>query len=191
MILGDNIFHGVGLGQQLSSVLPSSGAHIFIYEVSDPSQYGVLTLDKEGKPIQIVEKPSKSTSNFAVTGLYFFDKNVSAGAKQVKPSARGELEITAVIEWYLEKTNLTFTKLTRGTAWLDTGNPNAMHDAATYIRVIEERTGLKIGCLEEIAYEKGLISIDSLASFAQLYSNSIYGQYLKKIHDASIKSKLQ
>jgi glucose-1-phosphate thymidylyltransferase len=191
MILGDNIFHGVGLGQQLSSVLPSSGAHIFIYEVSDPSQYGVLTLDKEGKPIQIVEKPSKSTSNFAVTGLYFFDKNVSAVAKQVKPSARGELEITAVIEWYLEKTNLTFTKLTRGTAWLDTGNPNAMHDAATYIRVIEERTGLKIGCLEEIAYEKGLISIDSLASFAQLYSNSIYGQYLKKIHDASIKSKLQ
>jgi len=164
MILGDNIFYGAGLGSELKRSLPESGAHIFTYEVAEPRQYGILSLDSEGNPVSIEEKPEKSNSNLAVTGLYFFDSKVSQIAKEVKPSKRGELEITSVIDAYLQQGELSVTQLTRGTAWLDTGNPNALHDAATYIRVIEERTGLKIACLEEIALRNKWIEKPTMRS---------------------------
>jgi len=183
MILGDNIFHGAGLGHQLQETIPSSGAHIFTYAVSDPTQYGVLNLDSNGKPIAIEEKPKHPTSNLAVTGLYYFDSRVVDVAKQVKPSSRGELEITSVIEWYLHKNELTVTQLSRGAAWLDTGNPNAMHEAATYVRVIEERTGLKIACLEEIAYNQGWINQKALEAQVIKLQKSGYGIYLSKLSD--------
>lgn len=163
MILGDNIFHGNGLGQDLKNSLPNSGAHVFTYEVVDPSQYGILTTDSTGKPIAIEEKPLRSNSNLAVTGLYFFDNKVSRMAHQVTPSARGELEITSLIDAYLKIDELSVTRLSRGTAWLDTGNPNSLIDAATYIKVIEERTGLKIACIEEIAWRNGWISVSELS----------------------------
>ena len=178
MILGDNIFHGAGLGHELSRSLPESGAHIFTYQVSNPMDYGVLEIDKYNKPISIVEKPKKFVSNLAVTGLYFFDSNVTQIAKRVLPSDRGELEITSIIEEYLHSGELSFTMLTRGTAWLDTGNPRSLHDAASYIRVIEERTGLKIACLEEIAYSSGWINEKSLLESASKLGASEYGTYL-------------
>jgi glucose-1-phosphate thymidylyltransferase len=181
LILGDNIFHGVGLGNELQNINEPFGAHIFTYEVSNPSQYGIVTLDNAGLPIYIIEKPSASQSNLAITGLYIFDKKVTEVAKDIRPSARGELEITAVIEKYLSNGSLSITKLSRGTAWLDTGKPNSMHDAATYIRVIEERTGLKIGCLEEIAFRKGFISANKLKELADKLGGSEYSNYLKRI----------
>ena len=181
LILGDNIFHGVGLGNELQNINEPFGAHIFTYEVSNPSQYGIVTLDNAGLPISIIEKPSASQSNLAITGLYIFDKKVTEVAKDIRPSARGELEITAVIEKYLSNGSLSITKLSRGTAWLDTGNPNSMHAAATYIRVIEERTGLKIGCLEEIAFRKGFISANKLKELADKLGGSEYSNYLKRI----------
>jgi len=181
MILGDNIFHGAGLGHQLQETIPSSGAHIFTYAVSDPTQYGVLNLDSDGKPTAIEEKPKNPTSNLAVTGLYYFDNRVVDIAKQVKPSPRGELEITSVIEWYLQKDELTLTQLSRGAAWLDTGNPNSMHEASTYVRVIEERTGLKIACLEEIAFNSRWISREQLVNLINLNPNNLMSQYLKTI----------
>jgi glucose-1-phosphate thymidylyltransferase len=179
LILGDNIFHGAGLGNELARSLPSSGAHIFTYVVSNPSEYGVLELDKDFKPISITEKPQKFISNFAVTGLYFFDQNGPNNAKNIKPSPRGELEITSLIEIYLEAKALSYTALTRGTAWLDTGNPNSLNDAANYIRIIEDRTGLKIACLEEIAWRSGWIDQDQLLLLASHYRNNSYGRYLQ------------
>ena len=181
MILGDNIFHGVGLGSDLCNSLPDDGAHIFTYEVSNPTQYGILTVDLEGYPESIVEKPKASDSNLAVTGLYFFDNDASAIASTVKPSPRGELEITSVIDDYLQRKRLSVTHLSRGTAWLDTGNPNALQDASTYIRVIEERTGLKIACLEEIAFQNKWITEDQLLKTSNNYGNSSYGLYLKRL----------
>jgi glucose-1-phosphate thymidylyltransferase len=181
MILGDNIFHGAGLGHQLQETLPSNGAHIFTYAVSDPSQYGVLNIDDAGNPMSIEEKPTDPTSNLAVTGLYFFDNQVSSIAKKVTPSARGELEITSVIESYLRQDALTVTQLSRGAAWLDTGSPSGLHDAASYVRVIEERTGLKIGCLEEISFRNNWISFDDLETRAKVLGNNSYSQYLTQI----------
>ena len=181
MILGDNIFHGVGLGRQLKSSIPAQGAHIFTYEVSNPSDYGVLTLDEKNKPKLIKEKPMLSESNLAITGLYFFDKNASKYAKQVKPSARGELEITSLINTYLEKNQLTYTKLTRGVAWLDTGTPASLQDASTYIRIIEERTGMKVACLEEIAFTQGWIKNTDIQERIREYKNNSYAQYLSKL----------
>lgn len=180
MILGDNIFHGAGLGHQLQETLPNTGAHIFTYAVSDPTQYGVLNLDDNGNPTAIEEKPKNPTSNLAVTGLYFFDNQVSDVAKKVTPSARGELEITSVIDWYLKNQSLTVTQLSRGAAWLDTGNPNSMHEASTYVRVIEERTGLKIACLEEIAFAQGWILIHDLKKLFDSNPSSSYHDYLSK-----------
>ena len=184
MVLGDNIFHGVGLGNELHSSLPEKGGHIFTYEVANPSQYGILTLDTSGNPFSIEEKPLNSKSNLAVTGLYFFDGRVSDVAKNVTPSARGELEITSVIEQYLKEGELSVTSLSRGTAWLDTGNPNGMHDASSYIKVIEERTGLKIGCLEEIAWRNKWLSDQELLDRSEKLSKSSYGIYLKKLISA-------
>jgi glucose-1-phosphate thymidylyltransferase len=180
MILGDNIFHGAGLGRDIRSMLPASGAHIFTYEVSNPSDYGILEVDVEGNPISITEKPSHFISNLAVTGLYFFDGNVSEIAKGVTPSQRGELEITSIIEHYMSRGTLTYSHITRGAAWLDTGNPNSMHDAATYIRVIEERTGLKIACLEEIAFGNDWISQEKMEEVIITLGKSDYAKYLKK-----------
>ena len=181
MILGDNIFHGAGLGHELARSLPTSGAHIFTYEVSNPSDYGVLELDKDQCPISITEKPKQYVSNLAVTGLYFFDHQASAAAKTIEPSPRGELEITSLIEHYLRNQELTFTALTRGTAWLDTGNPNSLNDAAAYIRIIEERTGLKIACPEEIAYEQGWITLETLKQIIASFRNNPYGNYLARL----------
>ena len=178
LILGDNIFHGTGLGHELARSLPTSGAHIFTYEVSNPSDYGVLELDKDQHPISITEKPKHYVSNLAVTGLYFFDHQASSAAKEIIPSPRGELEITSLIEHYLKNKELTFTSLTRGTAWLDTGNPNSLNDAAAYIRIIEERTGLKIGCIEEVAWRNSWITDKELLQRATDYSSSSYGKYL-------------
>lgn len=179
MILGDNIFHGAGLGRDLIREIPTSGAHIFTYAVSNPSDYGILEISKEGKPISITEKPTILISNFAVTGLYFFDGEVSDIAKNVKPSSRGELEITSIIDHYLKRDNLTFTHLSRGAAWLDTGNPNSLNDAANYVRVIEERTGLKIGCIEEIALTNGWITKSDLKKWEK-QTNS-YAAYLNSL----------
>jgi glucose-1-phosphate thymidylyltransferase len=181
MILGDNIFHGVGLGHKLAEKLPKEGAHIFTYEVSDPSQYGVLTLDKNGTPESISEKPKNPNSNLAVTGLYYFDHRVSDIAKKVTPSSRGELEIASIIECYLNKNELTRTHLGRGVAWLDTGNPEAMHDAATFVRVVEQRTGLKIACLEEIALEHNWVDRVQLESNIKSLGNGSYRSYVEKI----------
>ena len=181
MILGDNIFHGEGLGTDLHNKIPDKGAHIFTYEVSNPSDYGVLNLDTDGKVISVVEKPTASESNLAITGLYYFDGRVSELSKSVKPSKRGELEIISLIEIYLAKGELTFSKLSRGTAWLDTGKPNSLNDASIYIRVLEERTGLKVACLEEIAWRQGWITQTELNSLAEKYGQSEYGKYLKSL----------
>lgn len=181
MILGDNIFHGAGLGRDLARELPSTGAHIFTYEVSNPSDYGILEVDQEGNPISITEKPVETLSNLAVTGLYFFDGKVSDVAKTVKPSQRGEVEITSIIDYYLQSGSLTFTQLSRGTAWLDTGNPDSLNDAAAYIRIIEERTGLKIACLEEISLANKWISVDQLRVRILEYKKNSYSKYLETL----------
>jgi glucose-1-phosphate thymidylyltransferase len=181
MILGDNIFHGTGLGVELKNSLPNSGAHIFTYEVINPNQYGILTLNERNRPLRVEEKPVGVGSNLAITGLYFFDNRVSEIAKGIQPSKRGELEIISIIKNYLDESNLTVTHLSRGVAWLDTGNPNAMQDASTYIRVIEERTGLKIGCIEEIAFMQKWIDADQLSILANKHGGGSYGSYLRKL----------
>jgi glucose-1-phosphate thymidylyltransferase len=181
MILGDNIFHGTGLGRDLIHELPSSGAHIFTYEVSNPRDYGILEVAQNEKPISITEKPSKYISNMAVTGLYFLDGKVSSIAKEVQPSSRGEFEITSVIENYLKAGNLSFTQLSRGSAWLDTGNPDSLNDAATYVKIIEDRTGLKIACLEEIAFAQGWITPEKIQSRIELYKMNSYAKYLQRL----------
>jgi glucose-1-phosphate thymidylyltransferase len=183
MILGDNIFHGAGLGRDILHDLPDSGAHIFTYEVSNPSDYGILKVDPDGKPLSITEKPSEYISNLAVTGVYFFDGNVSEVAKNVLPSKRGELEITSVIDHYLKANLLTYTRLSRGSAWLDTGNPDSLSDAGAYVRIIEDRTGLKIACLEEISYTQGWITISQLNSKIEDYKANSYAKYLKRLID--------
>jgi glucose-1-phosphate thymidylyltransferase len=181
MILGDNVFYGIGLGRDIVKVLPNSGAHIFTYEVSNPSDYGVVELDEDNKVLSIFEKPAEFISNFAVTGLYFFDNKASNIAKNVKPSKRGELEITSVINSYLELGLLTCTKLSRGIAWLDTGNFSSMNDASNYVRIIEDRTGLKIACLEEIALLNGWITKLQLHERIKRFENNSYSNYLKKL----------
>jgi glucose-1-phosphate thymidylyltransferase len=181
MILGDNIFHGAGLGSELKKVLPQNGCHIFTYEVADPTQYGVLTVDSNGEPTEIQEKPRNPESNLAVTGLYFFDQEVSSRAKTITPSPRGELEITSLIETYLVQSKLTFTRLSRGTAWLDTGNPTSLHDAASYIKIIEDRTGLKVACLEEISWRNGWLTDKQLERAIVKFGQNHYGSYLKSI----------
>ena len=183
MILGDNIFHGTGLGREIIKEFPKTGAHIFIYEVSNPSEYGVLEIRENGDPLSITEKPKEHISNLAVTGVYFFDGKVSEIAKEVRPSERGEFEITSVLDHYLRNKNLTFTKLSRGAAWLDTGTTDSLHDAASYVRIIEERTGLKIACLEEIAFSNGWITTTQIRSRVEFYKMNSYALYLEKLID--------
>jgi glucose-1-phosphate thymidylyltransferase len=186
LILGDNIFHGAGLGHSLSQISEGNEAHIFTYEVSNPSAYGVLEIDPLGRAVSVSEKPEKPKSNLAITGLYYFNKDVCSIARSVKPSARGELEITSIIQTYLSIGTLRFTKLSRGTAWLDTGSPDSLHDAASYIRVIEERTALKIGCLEEIAFERGWIQTDFLEKRILMLGKNSYSGYLQNLLDKRI-----
>jgi glucose-1-phosphate thymidylyltransferase len=185
MVLGDNIFHGNVLGHDLKSLLPSSGAHIFTYVVDDPSRYGILEVDQNKEPSRIEEKPVNPKSNLAVTGLYFFDNRASQFAKNIKPSTRGELEITSLIEQYLQKNELTYTNLGRGNAWLDTGTPESLLEASTYIAIVEKRTGLKIACLEEIALHMGFIDNQQLESIISKMGKNSYRDYLEKINSTN------
>jgi glucose-1-phosphate thymidylyltransferase len=181
LILGDNLFYGSGITEMLVSAINSNGASIFTYSVSNPQDYGVLTLDDKGQPLSIIEKPQKSKSKLAITGLYVFDGNVSQIAKNVKASDRGELEITSVINYYLNANQLNIKKLSRGMAWLDTGTPESLHDAASFVKVIEERTGQKIACLEEVAWRNEWITDSELVELSARYGNNPYGKYLQGI----------
>jgi glucose-1-phosphate thymidylyltransferase len=181
LILGDNIFHGVGFGKHLQSIDANDGATIFAYRVANPESYGVVEFSTDGQVISIEEKPKKPKSNFAVPGLYFYDETVIEIAKTIQPSARGELEITAVIENYLDKGKLTTKILERGTTWLDTGTIQTLHAASTYVQIIEERQGSKISCLEEIAWTNGWISSIELESLARNYGANPYGLYLSQL----------
>jgi glucose-1-phosphate thymidylyltransferase len=178
LVLGDNIFHGPGLGHQLSQLLDTKGGHVFAYRVSDPEAYGVVEFDKSGNVLSIEEKPQQPKSNYAVPGLYFYGPDVVDVAKTIKPSARGELEITAVNEHYLRQGRLQVTVLPRGTAWLDTGTFESLADAGTYVRVLEQRQGTKVNCLEEIAWRQGWISNTDLAALAEPLRKSSFGDYL-------------
>lgn len=178
LILGDNIFHGHGFGDSLKECVDKDGGTVFAYQVSDPERYGVVEFNHAGKAISIEEKPTKPKSNFAVVGLYFYDNQVVDIAKSIKPSARGELEITTVNEQYLAKNKLHVQIMDRGSAWLDTGTFASMADAAQYVEVIEKRTGLKLGCIEEVAYREGYISADDLRKLAEPLAKSGYGEYL-------------
>ena len=181
LVLGDNIFHGAGLGTALRSNTTVDGARIFAYHVSNPSDYGVVEFDDGFRAISIEEKPRLPKSSYAVPGLYFYDNSVVAIAKGIRPSARGELEITAVNEHYLAAGRLQVQVLDRGTAWLDTGTFESMMQASDYVRVIEERQGFKIGCIEEIAWRSGWIDDTRLAELAAPLAKSGYGDYLTSL----------
>jgi len=179
LVLGDNVFHGPGLGVELQTRTNPDGGTIFAYRVSNPSEYGVVEFDKNGKVLSIEEKPLEPKSSFAVPGLYFYDNHVVEIAKNVKPSARGELEITAVNSEYLRQEKLTVSVLPEGTAWLDSGTFNSLHDASSYVRIVEERQGIKVGCPEEIAWRSGWINDTELHKNADALLKSGYGAYLK------------
>ena len=182
LILGDNIFYGDGMGRQLQHASErSKGADVFGYYVTDPERYGVVEFDQAGRALHIEEKPAQPRSHYAVTGLYFYDNDVIELAKAVKPSPRGELEITDLNNAYLARGDLNVQILGRGTAWLDTGTHNSLLDAANFIRVVEERQGLKIACPEEIAWRQGFINSETLARLAEPLRKSGYGSYLLKI----------
>jgi glucose-1-phosphate thymidylyltransferase len=181
LVLGDNIFYGHGLGRQLKTLNDVEGGYVFAYQVSDPERYGVVEFDANNKAISIEEKPANPKSNYAVPGLYFYDNEVVKIAKELKPSQRGEYEITDVNKVYLEKKKLQVAVLDNGTAWLDTGTFDSLSDASEFVRVIEKRQGTKIGCIEEIAYRNGFISKEQLLQQAEYLKKSGYGDYLKRV----------
>ena len=181
LILGDNLFYGSGLEDRLPEKLTKNGARIFTYQVANPVDYGVLNLDENLQPSSVEEKPKNPKSNLAITGLYYFDAQVVEIAQTIKPSARGELEITSIMQHYIDRGNLEFFALPNGVAWLDTGTPKSLNDASQFVRVLEERTGRKIACLEEIAFKKGWLNRSDLDSRIEFYGKSDYGQYLRTI----------
>lgn len=181
MVLGDNIFYGHGFGESLKNCANPDGGVVFAYQVSDPERYGVVEFDKDMKVVSVEEKPEKPQSNHALVGLYFFDNDVVEIAKNVQPSSRGEIEITSVMDAYLQRGTLQVEIMDRGSAWLDTGTFGSMNDASEYIRVIEKRTGLKIGCPEEIAYRENFITKDQLLALAEPLKKSGYGKYLASL----------
>ncbi|HEC2597213.1 glucose-1-phosphate thymidylyltransferase RfbA [Raoultella ornithinolytica] len=182
LVLGDNIYFGESFGRKLEAVVQrTDGATVFGYQVMDPERFGVVEFDENNRAVSLEEKPSEPKSNWAVTGLYFYDKNVVEMAKKVKPSARGELEITTLNEMYLELGNLHVEKLGRGFAWLDTGTHESLLEASQFIHTIEQRQGFKVACLEEIAYRKGWLSKDEVLTQAKVLSKTQYGQYLQML----------
>lgn len=183
LILGDNIFYGTGFGELIRSFNDVDGAAIFAYTVADPERYGVVEFDKNFTALSIEEKPAQPKSNYAVPGLYFYDNSVVEVAKNIKPSARGEYEITDVNKYYLEQGRLHVGVMDRGTAWLDTGTFDSLSDATEFVRVIEKRQATKIGCIEEVAYRRGFITREQLNEVAGKYIKSGYGQYLLKLQD--------
>lgn len=187
MILGDNIFYGSGFSKHLEkAAAKENGATIFGYYVEDPERFGIVEFDEQGKAISIEEKPQHPKSNYCVTGLYFYDNKVVEKAKQVKPSARGELEITDLNRMYLEEENLDVVTLGRGYAWLDTGTIDSLADATEFVRVIENRQGIKISAVEEIAYRRKWIDRERLLLSAEQYGKSTYGKHLKQVADGKI-----
>ncbi len=184
LILGDNIFYGHGFGDSLKECINPNGGTVFAYQVSDPERYGVVEFDENKRAISIEEKPEKPKSSMAVVGLYFYDNSVVEIAKNIQPSERGELEITTINEEYLNRGKLSVQVMDRGTAWLDTGTFASMSDASQFVEVIEKRTGLKIGCIEEVAFRRGWLSKDGLHKLAEPLEKSGYGKYLKRIADA-------
>ncbi len=181
LILGDNIFYGVGMGRMLQSINNPDGGVVFAYHVYDPERYGVVEFDKNNKALSIEEKPAQPKSNYAVPGLYFYDNEVVSIAKNLKPSPRGEYEITDVNKEYLKRGKLKVSILDRGTAWLDTGTFASLMQAGQFVQVIEERQGLKIGCIEEVAFNMGYITKEQLEQLAQPLVKSGYGSYLLKL----------
>ncbi|MFN3020007.1 glucose-1-phosphate thymidylyltransferase RfbA [Chryseobacterium sp. TY3] len=181
LVLGDNIFYGTGLPQLLESKTNLKGGCVFAYQVSDPERYGVVEFDENYNALSIEEKPTEPKSNFAVPGLYFYDNSVVEYAKNLKPSPRGELEITDINKIYLENGELEVGVMSRGTAWLDTGTFDSLHEASEFVRVLEKRQGFKISCIEEIAYRKGFIDKEQLLKSAEKYGKSGYGSYLKNL----------
>lgn len=182
LILGDNIFHGQHFTQKLERAAANiRGATIFGYQVKDPERFGVIVFNQQGKPVGIVEKPSEPISRYAVTGLYFYDNHVTEIAKQLKPSQRGELEISDINQIYLEKNELKVEKLGRGLAWLDTGTHSSLMEASSYVQVIETRQGMKIACLEEIGWQKGWINNEQMEKSSQLFAKTDYGEYLIRL----------
>jgi len=181
LVLGDNIFYGTGLGKLLQNNTDPDGGIIYAYRVSDPERYGVVEFDKDGNAISIEEKPAKPRSNFAVPGIYFYDNDVVEIAKNLKPSSRGELEITDVNREYLKRGKLKVSVLNRGTAWLDTGTIDSLMEASQFVEVIEKRQGFKVGSIEEIAYRMGFINAEQLRAVAEPLVKSGYGKYLLKI----------
>lgn len=181
LVLGDNIFYGAGLGNLLSKNTTPDGGVVYAYHVSDPERYGVVSFDDQMRAVSIEEKPLKPKSNYAVPGLYFYDNEVVSIARDLKPSPRGEYEITDVNRVYLERGKLTVSILDRGTAWLDTGTFDSLMQASQFVQVIEQRQGIKIACIEEIAYRKNFISKDQLIQIAQPLLKSGYGQYLMQL----------
>ena len=182
MVLGDNIFYGSGFTDLLASANDKAvGGTIFGYEVSNPSQYGVVNFDKDGRADSIVEKPNEPKSNFAVTGLYFLDSTAPTRAKAVQPSSRGELEITSLLRTYLDEGSLSVEIMSRGFAWLDTGTHSSLLEAGNFVRTLQERQGLQVGCPEEIAYKNGWIDDAQLLRIGQNFANTNYGQYLLQL----------